>query len=180
MRETGSAGAVGSRGEHGAARHGLILVPIADMTAVRGSESDLVTRGVSSSVAVAVCDAEERVAGLLHFILPNSAVDPGRAALKPCIFADTGIARLLSEVERLGARRARLKAWIAGGAALIGAAGILDGGQMNARLARAILDLSGVQVVGEATGGRVSRRLRFSIREEACYVSENEGPEARI
>src|SRR5580692_6617224 len=68
-----------------------ITVGLADCRISNDPASVLVTHALGSCVAVAIHDPVAGVAGLLHLMLPESALDPAKAAVRPYQFADTGI-----------------------------------------------------------------------------------------
>ncbi len=49
------------------------------------------TYALGSCIAVAMHDPVAKVAGLLHYMLPESAIDAAKAQQNPFMFADTGI-----------------------------------------------------------------------------------------
>jgi len=86
---------------------------------VSGDASDvLVIYALGSCLGVAVHDPVARVGGLLHAVLPSAGIDRPLAAVRPCMFVDTGVPELISECLRAGARRERLVLRVAGGASL--------------------------------------------------------------
>ncbi len=51
----------------------------------------LATYALGSCIGLAVHDAAAGIAGLLHFMLPDSTIDRNRSRENPWMFADTGI-----------------------------------------------------------------------------------------
>jgi chemotaxis protein CheD len=91
----------------------LIIVGMADLNSTR-SPGGLTTLGLGSCVGIALYDAVNKVAGLAHIMLPDSTqIKNNTNAAK---FADTATVKLISDMQRLGARKEYLKAKIAGGA----------------------------------------------------------------
>ena len=72
--------------------------------AVAGPDATIVTHALGSCVAVCLWDPEARVGAMLHFLLPESRVNPDRAKSQPGTFADTGIPRLIQEAMQRGDR----------------------------------------------------------------------------
>ena len=68
-----------------------LVVGIGDMGIATGPEGVIVTHALGSCVAVCIYDPLSRTGGLLHFLLPESRINPSRAHGQPCAFADTGI-----------------------------------------------------------------------------------------
>ena len=79
-------------------------------------EETLVTYALGSCVAVSIHDAAAHVGGLLHFMLPESALDRAKAQGNPFLFADTGIPLLFRAAYERGAEKRRLLVKVAGGA----------------------------------------------------------------
>lgn len=93
-----------------------VIVGIADCQISADPESVLVTYALGSCIAVAIYDPAARVAGMLHFMLPESGIDPGKARERPFMFADTGVPLLFRRAYELGADKKRMVVRVAGGA----------------------------------------------------------------
>ena len=130
--------------------------------AVAGAESIIVTHALGSCVAVCLWDPEARVGAMLHFLLPESRVNPDRAKKQPATFADTGIPLLIQQAMERGLNKKRCRAHLFGGAAL-GTQGGLDVGKRNALAARRLLWQHGIFIHGEALGGTDPRTVNFSV-----------------
>ena len=89
-----------------------LVVGIADMKMAQGSGM-LVTYAPGSCIGICFYDPMLKLAALLHIMLPLN-LETGRKS--PLKYADTGIRETLREMERRGAKRARVTAKIAGGA----------------------------------------------------------------
>ena len=139
----------------------VITVGIADCRTSKLGEQMLVTYALGSCVAVAIHDAVARVGGLLHYMLPESGIDPARARENPCMFADTGIPLLFRSCYELGAEKSRLLVYIAGGAQVMDEARGFNIGKRNLLAARKILWRAGVLIHSEAVGGSTFRSLRL-------------------
>ena len=127
--------------------------------AVAGSDVTIVTHALGSCVAVCLWDPEARVGAMLHFLLPESRVNPDRAKKQPGTFADTGIPLLFQAAYKAGALKSRLRVHLLGGAAITGGPNGLDVGKRNALIAKKLLWQNGVLVTGEALGGTDSRTV---------------------
>src|SRR3954452_13315375 len=86
----------------------------------------LATFALGSCIGLSVYDSVAGVGGLLHYMLPDSSIDPARGRDNPYMFADTGIPKLVERVCGSGASRQRLLAHAAGGAAIMDPHGIFD------------------------------------------------------
>lgn len=140
----------------------MILVGLGEMYLTQGDGRVLVARCLGSSAAVAVHDPQTGVAGLLHWMLPASRIDPSRAERNPYLFIDTGLPRFLDSAVKRGARRAELTACLAGGAALPDG-GEYDVGSRNRDEALKILAREGLVIRQEETGGTVVRELSLEM-----------------
>ena len=140
-----------------------IVVGMAECRVANGPHQTLATFALGSCVALAVHDPIARVGGLLHFMLPDSAIDPDRGRQNPSMFADTAIPALLAAVVRLGANPRRLVAHAAGGARMMGDERMFDIGRRNCEALRRHVDAAGIDLRRSLTGGEVSRNLRLEI-----------------
>ena len=138
--------------------------------AVAGANSVIVTHALGSCVAVCLWDPDVRIGAMLHFLLPESRVNPDRAKKQPGTFADTGIPLLIQEAMQRGLNKKRCRAHLFGGAA-VGAQGGLDVGKRNALAARRLLWQHGIFIHAEALGGTDPRTVNFSIADGHYQVS---------
>jgi chemotaxis protein CheD len=132
----------------------------------------LTTYALGSCIGLAVHDARTPVGGLLHFMLPDSAIDPARGRAKPFMFADTGIPLLLDRMRALGASRHGLVAHAVGGAQIMDGNNVFAIGERNYLAARKILWKAGVLLRGEAVGGMLSRTMRLEIGTGKIWLDE--------
>lgn len=135
--------------------------------------SSIVTHALGSCVAVCIWDPVARVAGLLHFLLPDSRINPARARVQVGTFADSGIPALFQAAYRLGVDKTRCEVTLAGGAELAasGSMSKLQIGRRNVLAARGLLWRNGLMTRAEAIGGAIPRTVRISVddgRVEVC------------
>jgi chemotaxis protein CheD len=138
--------------------------------AVAGADSLIVTHALGSCVAVCLWDPDARVGAMLHFLLPESRVNPERAKKQPGTFADTGIPRLIQDAAHRGLSKKRCRAHLFGGAA-VGGHGGLDVGKRNVLAARRLLWQQGIFIHAEALGGTEPRTVNFSVADGTFQVS---------
>ena len=153
-----------------------IVVAIADCRISNNPDTVLVTHALGSCIAVAVYDPEARVAGLLHFMLPESAIDPTKANGRPYLFADTGIPLLFHAAYALGAEKKRIGVHLVGGAQVMDPEGVFNVGKRNYLASRKVLWAAGVMVRGEAVGGNVSRTVRLEVAGGRLWWNTGGGP----
>ena len=140
----------------------------------------LITYALGSCIAMTVYDPAAAVGGMLHYMLPDSSIDPARRSETPYKFADTGIPLMLSKVAELGGMKRRLVVRIAGGAQMMDSAGVFDIGKRNYQALRKILWKVGVLVHAEAVGGAVSRTVRLEIGSGRFWLREAGGTEREM
>ena len=68
-----------------------IIVGMADMQGSREPEAMIISFALGSCIGITLYDPLIRVGGLLHFMLPDSQIDPRKSQKNPWMFADTGI-----------------------------------------------------------------------------------------
>lgn len=138
-----------------------VRVGISEFAVSDRAEDMITTAALGSCVAVCVWEPMARIAGLLHFLLPDSKINPARARLEPAAFADSGIPLLFHDMYRLGGQKKRCNVRLVGGAEISGHApdGILNVGRRNILAARGILWRNGLMVDGEAVGGTAPRTV---------------------
>lgn len=148
----------------------VIKVGMAELKVAMNS-SILKTLGLGSCVGVCVIDPVKRVGGLAHIMLP--AMSEYRDKSNPAKYADTAIAMMLEEMERLYAIKSRMVAKIAGGAQMFrfsGASTIMRIGERNVAAVRQELHKHGIPIVAEDTGGSYGRTIEFSCADGSLTI----------
>jgi chemotaxis protein CheD len=157
-----------------------LVVGISDAKVSRDPEATLVTYALGSCIGVCVFDPVAKVGGLLHIMLPDSALDLKKAEANPHMFADTGIASLLRMMAATGAMQRRVAVRLAGGAQVVDARDVFSIGKRNYAAVRKILWKEGLLVGGEMVGGEVSRTVRLEVGSGRFLVRESGRPECEI
>jgi chemotaxis protein CheD len=142
--------------------------------AVSNQPGDLiVTHALGSCIAVCLWDPQTSVAGLIHFLLPESKINPARAAEQPAAFADTGIPLLFQAAYKLGAVKSRVKVKLIGGAEIAGdnGSGTFNIGRRNALAAKNVLWRNAVLIEKEEIGGRTVRTVHMTVADGRIQVS---------
>ena len=139
--------------------------------AASGSAGDvLVSLGLGSCIGLALVDRRMGVAGLAHIVLPASG---GQAQENPRKFADLAIPDLIAQLERLGARRARLDAVVVGGASMFAVSDTsLEVGQRNEAAVLEQLRALRIPIAATATGGKKGRTIRVDVAAGTVTVRE--------
>ena len=139
------------------------VVDIADLAVSNDPRVSLITYSLGSCIGLSIWDPVVKVAGLLHFMLPESSIAPEKAKANPGMFCDTGVPRLFRAAYELGAEKHRLIVKVAGGSQLLDDRGTFNIGKRNYLALRKIFWKNGVLIDGEDVGGALSRTMRVEI-----------------
>lgn len=140
-----------------------LIVGIGDCKVSKDQSDVIVTHALGSCIAIVVYDPVARVAGLLHYMLPDSTIDRERADKRPFVFADTGIPKLFQSAYQLGAVKSRMLVAAVGGAQMLDPGGTFNIGKRNHLAMRKIFWKAGVIVHKEEVGGSSSRTVRIEV-----------------
>ena len=145
-------------------------VGVADMKLATTVGDIVVTHALGSCLGIAIYDPVAHVGGILHYMLPDSSVNPDKAAKIPWMFADTGIPKFLKQAYDRGAVKARLIVKVAGGAQLLDPKGFFAIGKRNHMALRKIFWKSGLMVKAEHVGGTASRTMFLEIGDGKVWL----------
>ncbi len=125
---------------------------------VAEAPQQLVTIGLGSCVGIALYDASNKIGGMIHIMLPEN-----KKGLKPAKYADTGLPLLVEKMEESGARKSKLRAKIAGGAAMFSVSddSSLNVGERNVKKVKEVLKDIGIRIKGEDVGESYGRTMKF-------------------
>lgn len=140
-----------------------IVVGISDMKVSNNPEDVLITYSLGSCIGVAIWDPVAKVAGLLHYMLPDSSLDKDKAQLKPFMFADTGIPRLFKETYKFGALKTRLVVKVVGGSQIMDNSGIFNIGKRNHAVVRKMFWKNNIMITKEDVGGNCNRTISIEV-----------------
>ena len=140
-----------------------VVVGIADMKVSNEAGAILVTHSLGSCIGLTIYDPVAKVGGLLHYMLPESALDTKKAQNKPFMFADTGIPRLFKACYQLGADKKRMIVKIAGGSQIMDPTGRFNIGKRNYAALRKIFWKNNVLIDAEDVGGNCNRTVWLNV-----------------
>lgn len=140
----------------------IIKVGMADLkTCV--SPNGVTTLGLGSCVGIAIRDPVTKVGGLAHIMLPDStAIRNSHQNIAK--FADTGIEELVRQMEKLGAKKSRMVAKIAGGAMMFAfqsKSDMVQVGDRNVQATKMKLKQMNIPILAEDTGKNYGRTVTF-------------------
>ena len=127
------------------------------------NEGVLLTYALGSCIGICLYDPFIKLGALVHIMLPINMETNRTSPLK---YADTGIRLTLSEMEQMGAKRARIVAKIAGGAKMFDVAGngsLGNIGQRNIDSVHRVLQQERIRLLCEDVGGSTARTLLFDV-----------------
>jgi chemotaxis protein CheD len=139
----------------------LIKVGMADLNTTC-NPGILTTLGLGSCVGICLYDMSTKISGLVHIMLPNSAQIKNNSNIAK--FADTGIAKLLEEMIKMGARKNKIISKIAGGAQMFSfndSSDIMRIGARNVAATKETLSLLNIPIIAEDTGGNYGRTIEL-------------------
>jgi chemotaxis protein CheD len=123
----------------------------------------LVSQALGSCLAVVLFDPAVHIGGMAHIMLPDSAIDPVRAATRPAMFVDSGVTALLEAVIGRKAVKERLQVYVAGGAQIMDSSGYFNIGKRNVDALHAILHKHALDVHAQQIGGLVNRTMLLCL-----------------
>ena len=142
-------------------RANMIVVGMADLRVTK-APGVLTTLGLGSCVGIALYDARVLVAGLAHFMLPDSKAIQNNSNVAK--FADTAMAKLVSDMEAMGAKRINMKAKIAGGAQMFAFNASNDSlriGDRNVEATLKLLKQYNIPLLAQETGVNFGRTVEL-------------------
>jgi chemotaxis protein CheD len=139
-----------------------IKVGMADLSVTK-APNILTTLGLGSCIGITLYDKINKIAGLVHIMLPSSKEIKNNQ--NPAKFADTGIDELIDLMVRIGANKDNLVAKIAGGSQMFNFNSnndILKIGERNTMATKAKLSELNIKIASEDTGGNFGRTIVLS------------------
>jgi chemotaxis protein CheD len=149
-----------------------IVIGIGEIAVTDAANAVVVTHALGSCIAVCVYDPVAHVAGMLHFLLPDSRVNLVRAKQQPAAFADLGVPMLFQACYRAGAVKSRCVVKLVGGADISGqGGGTLDVGRRNQLAAKSLLWRNGVLIKAERVGGSDPRNVLLVVADGTLRIT---------
>lgn len=112
---------------------------------------------LGSCIGLVIYHPRLKVGAMAHIVMPDAA---GRSG-PPGKFADTAIPHMLHLLRDSGAPMRGLVAKFAGGSNMFGTGGPMQIGEKNAQAVARGLQVAGIEVYGQDTGGKKGRRITF-------------------
>ncbi len=156
------------------------IVGVADMKVSNNLEVSLITYSLGSCIGLVIYDPVVKVGGILHYMLPESSIDNEKASRKPFMFADTGIPRLFKTAYKLGAKKHRIKIYVAGGAEILDQKSFFNIGKRNYMALKKIFFRNKVMIDKQDVGGGIDRTVRIEIATGDIFVKTSGSKEVKV
>jgi chemotaxis protein CheD len=140
-----------------------VVISVGDMAVSNNVQVVLSTYALGSCIAAIAYDPAVKAAGILHLMLPDSTISPGKADTQPAMFADTGLPALLRALIGLRADRTRLRFIVAGGASVIGGTDPFKIGERNSAITLDWLRRERLRVIHTDIGGSQNRTVHLEV-----------------
>ncbi|OQY47606.1 MAG: hypothetical protein B6242_04630 [Anaerolineaceae bacterium 4572_78] len=140
-------------------------VAIGEIIVSNNGDDVLVAYGLGSCVAVCMYDPMLRVGSMLHALLPTKPSDNINRG-KPTKFVDEGISLLLKQMQKVGGKQIRYKAYLCGGAQMLSIPNSTDAfniGQRNIEAAETMLKKMSIVIQARDTGGKAGRTVKLYV-----------------
>jgi chemotaxis protein CheD len=139
-----------------------VTVGIAEFKIIK-APNQIMTIGLGSCCGVVLYDEINKIAGLVHVLLPNSNNE--KNIVNKAKYADTGIALLYNEMKKAGANTRFIKGKLAGGAHMFNfkntGSSIFTVGEKNVKACKETLAKLNISIVSEDVLGSNGRTIIF-------------------
>ena len=149
-----------------------LIVGMGDMKVSSDPSCEVITYALGSCIGVAVHDTRVGVGGIIHYMLPESKLNPDKASANPFMFADSGMPIFFKEMFKLGASKRNMVIKLAGGANVLDASERFNIGKRNYMMIRKLLWKNHLMISGECVGGTTNRTLRVDLSTGQIMVRE--------
>jgi chemotaxis protein CheD len=150
-----------------------VIIGISDANVSNDPQDILETLSLGSCIGVCLYDPTTTMGGMLHYQLPSSTMNPGRAKQNPLMFADTGMKLLIDKILAMGANEKQLQVKIAGGAAMDTGPNGFDIGKRNYLAIKKVLWQHRMFIKAEDIGGNSPRNMYLDIADGTVKIKVN-------
>jgi chemotaxis protein CheD len=152
-----------------------LVIGVGEGRVSRDPNAVLVTYALGSCIAIMLHDPITHVAGMAHYMLPESTQSAADSDLRPWKFANTAIPLLLNAALEQGADRRRLIVLAAGGAQVMDDNSLFNIGKRNCLALRKALWKFGLVAHAEDTGGTIVRTARLEVSSGRAFLQSPGG-----
>ncbi len=139
-----------------------INVGISEMRVTKQPGVILVTHSLGSCMGLAAYDPVNKVAGLIHCLLPKPTGNK-KAMANPSMCVSTGVPAMIREMYALGAQRQNLILKAAGCSRMMNVLNQFNTGLRNQETLLALLEHNGLKLAASEMGGCIPRTIFFYV-----------------
>ena len=139
------------------------VVGVGELAVSNNRDLAISTYALGSCIAVAAYDTETKAGGIIHIMLPDSSLSPDKAERQPAMFADTGIPLMLKSLSELNVERGNIRAFVAGGASIMGGSDMFKVGERNIEAVKKAVSSLAMPVIKADIGGVNNRSLQLAL-----------------
>lgn len=150
---------------------GIDVVGIGDISVSKTTGTIIKTYALGSCVAVIIFDPFQKVGGMIHIALPDSSIDPKKAESKPGYFADTGIPKLVKQMESQGVNMRKTRIKLAGGSNIMDEKLHFNIGKRNVLAIKKSLWNFRLGPIAEDIDGSISRTVSLDLADGKVQIS---------
>lgn len=147
-----------------------VEVNMAEMKIARAPDL-LVTRGLGSCLGIVLYDPTKKIGAIAHPMLPD--IEKAKNKSNPARFVNSVIEKMVEDLRKEGCLKKNLVAKLFGGAhmfSFISQDSILNVGEKNIVMAKAMFEQLGIEVAGEELRGIVGRTVVLDLETSKVCV----------
>lgn len=135
------------------------------------------TTGIGSCLFICLYDKKNKIGGAAHAMLPTRKnlaqkdLPFFKVGTSDGKYVDEAIMKLVLKIENIGGIKKELKAKIAGGSSMFSAFNTSHIGNDNLKIAKKILEILEIPLIGESVGGHVGRSGFFNLANGVVEVT---------
>jgi chemotaxis protein CheD len=140
-----------------------VVVGVGDCRLAAFPTASLSTYALGSCIALIGYDWKIKTGGLLHVMLPESAIDKTPSSVNPFVYVDTGVPELFRRLNAAGCGKQTLRWCVVGGASMMADSSHFEIGKRNYLAMKKAFWRHGIFVDREDVGGKESRSVRLGL-----------------
>lgn len=141
----------------------IIEVNMSEMKVAKAPDI-LVTRGLGSCLGITLYDPIKKIGAMAHPMLPD--IEKAKIKSNPCKFVNAVIDKMIEDLKKEGCLKTNLVAKLFGGAhmfSFIAQDSILNIGERNIEMAKAVLQRHNIKIAGEDLRGTFGRTIELDL-----------------
>ncbi len=140
-----------------------ITVSISDMKFANRTRHVLVTHSLGSCLGVTAYDPVTQIGAMIHCLLPDGMLIPGKCKTNPFMFVNTGVPEMVRRMISKNVKRDNIIMKAAGCAHMMNIVNKFDTGQKNWDMLEHILRKNNFRLAASDVGGTIPRTMRLYI-----------------